>query len=131
MARRRGLGLTVMLLVFAAWNSAAMEQTAPDPEALVGIWQVDLRPNPEAEPYYQDFVIESIEENSIRGHFYGTPIENGQINTTWGKVHFAFTTSDGSGTYHTSGVLEDSGLQGTTHSLGRGFLAVWTAEPKE
>lgn len=46
-----------------------------------------------------------------------------RLNTDWGEVHFAFTTADNSGAYNTSGVLH-----GTTHSLGRGFLAVWTAE---
>ncbi len=52
-------------------------------------------------------------------------------NTYWGQVHFAFTTSDGSGAYNTSGILVGTQLRGTTHSLGREFLAVWTAERME
>ena len=48
--------------------------------------------------------------------------------TDWAAVHFAFTTSDDSGVYHATGTLENGRLSGTTHSLGRDFLAVWTAE---
>ncbi len=106
---------------------AALER--PNAKALVGTWRVDLRPTPDAEPYYQEFVVRRVEGDTFEGSFYGgTELQHGRINTDWGSVHFAFATSDGSGVYNTSGVLDGEKLRGTTHSLGREFLAVWTAE---
>ncbi len=72
--------------------------------------------------------MEGIDGRILQGSFYNSPVSNGRINTDWAAVHFAFTTSDDSGVYHTTGTLENGGLSGTTHSLGRDFLAVWTAE---
>lgn len=100
----------------------------PDANDLVGTWKVDLRPTPDADPYYQEFVVSGIDSATFTGTFYGTPIENARLNTDWGRVRFAFTTADGSGAYHTTGVLAGDEIRGTTHSLGREFLAVWTAE---
>lgn len=97
-------------------------------EALVGTWQVDLRPTPDAEPYYQEFEVFDVEGSELTGRFYGSEIVQGSINDDWGQVRFAFTTQDGSGIYHTAGVLDGDRLSGTTHSLGRNFLSVWTAE---
>ncbi len=94
---------------------------------LVGAWMVDLRPTPDAEPYLQEFIVESVEGDSIVGTFYDTPIEEGRINRDWGALRFAFVTADGSGPYNHSGVLTSAGLVGMTHSLGRDFLAYWTA----
>jgi hypothetical protein len=100
----------------------------PTADDLVGTWRVDLRPTPDAEPYYQEFVVEAVDGETLVGSFYGTLIENARVNTDWSQVHFAFTTSDGSGVYSTSGVLVGAGLHGTTLSIGREFLAVWTAK---
>ena len=108
----------------------ASPETAPT-DAFVGTWIVDLRPTPDAEPYFQEFVVESVEGGQFLGSFYGTSVENARLNADWGPLHFAFTTDDGSGTYHTTGTLEGGVLYGTTHALGRGFLAVWTAEREE
>ncbi len=124
------------LMLGAMWSlivaSGCAEPPSPEapatPEALIGTWKVDLRPTPDAEPYYQEFVVESVEGDTIRGTFYGTAIEHGRINSDWGTVQFAFTTADGSGPYNTSGILRGTRLEGTTHSLGREFLAVWSAE---
>ncbi len=94
---------------------------------LVGVWTVDLRPTPDAAPYLQEFVVESVAGDSIVGMFYGTAIEEGRINRDWGALRFAFVTADGSGPYNHSGMLTSEGLVGMTHSLGRDFLAYWTA----
>jgi hypothetical protein len=99
-----------------------------DPNQLIGTWKVDLRPTPNSVPYYQTFVIRSVKEGALQGRFYSTEIKEGRINKDWEHVHFAFTTSDGSGAYHTSGRLIKGRLEGTTHAVGRGFLSVWTAE---
>ena len=94
---------------------------------LMGVWKVDLRPTPDAEPYVQEFTVESVDGDSITGTFYGTPIQEGRFNVDWGALRFAFVTADGSGPYHHSGLLSNGRLIGMTHSLGRDFLAYWTA----
>lgn len=103
----------------------------PDPGPLVGSWRVDLRPRPDAPAYFQGFVVRAVEGSTPTGTFYGSELKNGRINTDWGAVRFAFTTEDVSGVYHHSGVLRDGTLEGTSHSLGRRFLAVWSAKPGE
>jgi hypothetical protein len=110
--------------------SAAPAAPAADPNRLVGTWRVDLRPTPDAPPYYQTFVISSVKDDRLSGTFYNTEIRDGRTNKDWGAaVYFAFTTNDGSGAYHTAGRLTSNGrLEGTTHAVGRGFLSVWTAE---
>ena len=127
---RRIGALAIALLCIGCGTSSRMTAT-PTADGLVGTWKVDLRPTPDADPYYQEFVVEAVDGATLVGSFYGTPIENARVNTDWGQVHFAFTTSDGSGVYNTSGALVGAQLRGTTHSIGRGFLAVWTAERKE
>jgi hypothetical protein len=101
---------------------------AAEPDGLVGTWRVDLRPTPGAAPFYQTFVVTSVKGGRLGGRFYDTEIRDGWINKDWGAVHFAFTTSDNSGAYHTAGRLVKGRIEGTTHAVGRGFLAVWTAE---
>lgn len=125
--------LSALVLALMHYGCASPPEPAATPTVadLVGIWKVDLRPTPDAEPYYQEFVVEKVDGTTFFGSFYGTPIESARVNIDWGQVHFAFTTSDGSGAYNTSGVLVGSQLKGTTHSIGRGFLNVWTAERTE
>ena len=121
------------LAVLVLASGAATPRTwtpGPGPEELVGTWNVDLRPTPDAEPYLQQFVVSSVQGNGFEGAFYGTPVTEGRLNVDWGAVRFAFVTADGSGPYHHSGVLLDGRLEGTTHSLGRDFLAYWTATHK-
>jgi hypothetical protein len=97
--------------------------------ALLGTWKLDLRPTPDAPPVEQEFVVASVDGDSIVGTFYRSPVQNAEFNGAWGPLHVAFTTSDGSGVYHHHAVLVAPGrLEGTTHSLGRGFLMVWRAE---
>ena len=98
------------------------------PKDLIGNWQVDLRPSPGSDPYYTDLNITEVKDNTFKGSYYGSPIKHGNINTSWGKLHFAFVTSDGSTTYHSTGQLIDGKLVGTTHALERDFLSVWTGE---
>lgn len=127
---RRLIESATALTLLLSLGCAPRAQLASAPEAteLLGTWTVDLRPTPDAEAYYQEFVVTAVDGKRFTGTFYGTAIENARVNTDWGQLHFAFTTADGSGAYNTSGVLVDGKLQGRTHSLGREFLAVWTAE---
>lgn len=125
------LGLATSLL---AADRPDEPSTPPRPDAakLVGTWRVDLRSKPGDAPYFQDFIVAKVDGNTLAGTFYQSEVADGRINTDWGTVHFAFTTADsqGRGTYNTAGRLVGDRLEGTTHSLGRKFLAVWTAERK-
>ncbi len=103
-----------------------VETAAPEAASLIGTWRIDLRPTPDAEPYYQEMVIESVDDNTITGTFYGAEITDGRLNLNWDAVHFAFVTSDGVGNYNTSGVIDGDAVRGTTHAIGREFLSVWT-----
>ncbi|MCA9283058.1 MAG: hypothetical protein H6812_02600 [Phycisphaeraceae bacterium] len=110
--------------------------TNHNPEAIVGSWKVDLRPTPDSPPYFQQFIVDQVVTDpadgatEIVGTFYGSPIEEGRINTDWDALHFAFVTHDNSGAYNHSGVLRAGRLHGLSHSLARDSLWVWTATPK-
>jgi hypothetical protein len=108
-----------------ALNESPRQPVAPD--ILLGTWRVDLRPTPDSEPYYKEFVVTSVRERSFEGTFYDTTISQARINTDWGKLRIAFVTADGSGAYNHSAVLEDNKLEGLSNSTGRNFLSFWSA----
>ena len=94
---------------------------------LEGTWTVDLRPTPDSEAYYQNFYIGEINGTKFRGAFYGSPVQNGLLNTEWSRTYFAFSTSDSSNTYYHSGYLENGKLHGISYCPGRNFTSPWTA----
>lgn len=100
-------------------------------QSFLGNWEIDLRPSPDAEPYLKDFTIKAYEALTLKGVFYDTYFENGRIHTAWGKLYFAFTTADGSGTYYHSGYMENGKLYGTSFSPSREFVMPWTGVRKE
>ena len=101
--------------------------SSPQPAKLIGVWKVDLRPDPAAAGYYQEFVVTAVQGKSFSGTFYGAPISQARINTDWGAVRIAFVTADGSGDYNHSAVLTGDKLEGLTNSTGRDFLSYWSA----
>lgn len=107
-------------------SSSASKVVIPE-EALPGTWKVDLRPTPDAEPNFKEFVVTAVEGATFEGTFYDTPISEGRINSDWGKLRLAFVTADASGPYYHSATLEEGRLEGLSLSTGRGFLAYWTA----
>ncbi len=123
---RFALATLVFVSALAALPVEGQEPSPPSTEALAGTWTVDLRPTPDSEPYFQEFTLEWGDEGPV-GTFYGTSIEEVRTNTAWGVIWIAFVTRDGSGAYHTTAKLVGDRLEGTTHSLGRGFLSPWTA----
>ena len=109
-------------------SSAPRPMPGPaDASRLVGPWKVDLRQAPSSPPYYQAFVVRSVDGKTFTGTFYGAEIRSARLNTDWNHVAFAFVTADASGEYHHSGRLIGDRLEGLTNSTGREFLAVWTA----
>lgn len=108
-------------------NEVNVTRQVATTDPLLGAWTVDLRPTPASAAAPAPMVIESVDNGAITGTFYGSPIRDGHVNVAWGRTHFAFVTEDGSGVYHTTGVLDGDQISGTTHSLGREFLSVWRA----
>ncbi|MBX7248959.1 MAG: hypothetical protein K1X35_07960 [Caulobacteraceae bacterium] len=108
---------------------AAAEAVRPAAEPLVGDWLVDLTGKPGDGPYYADMHVESVEGDRITGTFYGSRIEHGRINRSWGTVRFAFVTHDqGGGTYNHSGEYVDGRLiRGVSHAVDRDFVMPWVA----
>ncbi|OLY90905.1 hypothetical protein SAMN05444008_11740 [Cnuella takakiae] len=100
-------------------------------QSLLDTWVIDLRPSPDAEPYLKDFVLKAFDAQTLKGSFYDTPFANGRIHTAWGKLYFAFTTADGSGTYFHSGYLENGKLSGLSFSPSREFVMPWTGVRKQ
>lgn len=121
------LSLIVTCLCLGACASVSQPVVIDAENLLLGTWKVDLRPTPDAEPYYKSFVVTSVEGRSFSGRFYDAPISQGRINTDWGKLRIAFETNDGSGPYHHSATFEGDKLEGLSNSTGRDFLAYWSA----
>lgn len=125
-----GSNVLIALLVcslLSACSTPALSPGAVDPDRLVGAWVVDLRPTPDAPPYLQELVIESVVGLTFTGSFYGAEVTEARINTDWGTLRIAFVTADGSGPYHHSAVLRGSMLEGLSNSTGRDFLRYWSA----
>ena len=110
-------------------DTLAMEQQLMKP--LFGTWEIDLRPSPQANPYLKDFTVSSFSEGTLRGIFYNTPFSNGRVNWAWGKIYFAFTTADNSGTYYHSAYLENGKIYGTSFSPSRAFMLPWFSTKKK
>lgn len=92
---------------------------------LLGVWQIDLRPDPESKPYFKKAAFATWDGKSLTGLFYDAPFSDGIIDTNWRTVFFSFTTADQSGLYYHSGYLKGDSIFGMTHSRGRNFLRPW------
>lgn len=120
----------LIALIFMTFVALVQAETAAPLQTtqLLGTWQVDLRPTPDAKPYFQQFVVTKVNpDNSFEGTFYGAPISQARINKDWRAIRIAFVTADQSGPYNHSAVLQGATLQGLTNSTGRNFLSYWSA----
>lgn len=130
----KNLITSAILLLFLPICLYAQKESNDTPQAseenLTGTWTIDLRPTPDADPYFQSFVVESVEGNSFQGTFYGSAIEDPLINKNWDKLYFAFTTKDLNSEYFHSGYMQDGKLYGITYCPKREFTAPWTGEKK-
>ena len=127
---RLGFLICLMTYTFSAAQENSDARTGNE-HALVGEWKIDLRPTPDSEPYFQIFTIEEVNDRTLVGSFYGSPVQDGLINMNWPKLYFAFSTNDSTDGYYHSGYLADGKLFGTTYCPGRDLIARWTGERKE
>ena len=95
---------------------------------LEGSWTVDLRPTSDAPEHPMPMTLKIADNGVVTGMFYRGDIELGLASDNKGAQCFAFTTSDPTGPYHTSGCMTPQGrLEGQTWSEGRKFLMHWIA----
>ena len=100
-----------------------------DLDVLVGKWKLDMSPQDKTDSNFAMMNITKIEGNTLKGEFYreGVKIRNAQINTQLEVIYGALVSGDNSGIYNTTFYYKDGVLYGTTHSIDKNFLAVWTA----
>ena len=107
-------------------NCLENASAARNPNSIIGNWEIDLRPLPDADPYVQKFQVTAVVGNNFQGYFYGSPVRNGRLNRNWDRLYFAFTTSDQTHDYYHSGYLLNGKLYGISHCPGRELLQPWT-----
>jgi CubicO group peptidase (beta-lactamase class C family) len=95
-----------------------------------GTWLLDLRPDPNSEPYLKDFILTPTKGKEFEGEFYGTKFSGGYFNTDWENLYFAFTTGDKDNVYYHSGYIIDNKIFGISYSEGRKFTSHWTGIKK-
>ena len=118
----------ILLLLFIPLVSLGQEKDI-DLNVLVGKWKLDMSPQDKTDSNFAMMNITKIEGNSFEGEFYrqGVKITNAQINTQLGVIYGALVSGDNSGIYNTTFYYKDGMLQGSTHSIDKKFLSVWTA----
>lgn len=99
-------------------------------EKVKGTWLLDLRPDPNSEPYLQDFILTPTKDKEFEGKFYGTKFTGGYFNTDWENIYFAFTTGDLDNVYYHSGYIIGDKIFGISYSEGRKFTSHWTGVKK-
>ncbi|NER10052.1 hypothetical protein SAMN06265375_101416 [Muriicola jejuensis] len=122
-----------LLLLFVILTSSIQPTEGNDSvslNTLEGVWVIDLRPSPDAEPYTQEFEVTQVSGNTFQGFFYGSPLEGARINPNWDQLYFAFSTKDRSFDYYHSGYLKDGKLYGVSYCPGREFVQPWTGVRK-
>ena len=129
---KREITIIIILIItpFSLIAQNGIDNTPKKVNPLIGNWNIDLRPTPDAEGYFQPFEVKSIDENTFNGTFYGSDIKNALINKNWPKIYFAFSTSDQSNEYYHSGYIENDKLYGITYCPSRKFTAPWTGTKK-
>lgn len=111
-------------------NCMDKPQAARNPESIMGSWEIDLRPSPDADPYVQEFRVTGVTGNTFQGYFYGSPLQEARLNRNWDRLYFAFTTSDQTHDYYHSGYLLNGKLYGVSYCPGREFVQPWTGVVK-
>ncbi len=105
------------------------QNNTPDISVLIGKWELDMSPEDKTDFNFASMEITKVSKNSFEGYFYreGVEIRAGRINTQLGIIYAALVSGDNSGEYNTAFYYKEGILFGTTHSLNRDFLSVWTA----
>lgn len=119
-----------IIILFFICKTGHAQDSSLNLQDLIGIWKLDMTPENENDSNYAMMKIDEIDTNLVEGTFYreGVLIQEGRTNIQTGKVYVALVSGDNSGEYNSSFYLENGKIYGTTHSLGKDFLAVWVGE---
>ncbi len=119
----------VFLCILFFTSITYAQQHKVNPKLLIGHWKLDLTPGDTTDNNFAQMKISQVSKNTFTGSFYNadTPIKKGTISTQADLLYGALVSGDNSGIYNTSFYYEKGTLYGSTHSLGRNFLSVWTA----
>ncbi len=123
----------IMLAIYLVhFSSNQLDSLAvdPNPDELIGTWEVTFDNGPSADPSYTTLVIDNVSKNTFEGSFYYSEMGECRLTQRNGILYLAFVTEDNSGYYASTGKWDGETMEGTTHSAGRDFLAIWTAEKK-
>ena len=123
-----------LTLLFALGFNFLFAQDATTPLSksdLEGQWEIDLRPTPDADPYFKNFTLQFFDDRHFAGAFYDTPFDNGVINSAWDGIYFAFSTKDRKSIYVTTGHFDGEKLTGMTYCEERDFVMPWTGKRKK
>ncbi len=123
------IDVLVCSLLLAIPMSVYAQSTVLDSQVLVGKWKLDMSPHDATDSNFAMMKVTKVEDNTFEGEFYrkGVEIKNAQINTQLEVIYGALVSGDESGIYNTTFYYKEGKLYGTTHSIDRHFLAVWTA----
>lgn len=99
-------------------------------DSVKGKWILDLRPEPNSQPYLKEFILTPTTGRGFDGEFYGTKFTGGIFNTDWDRIYFAFTTGDKENTYFHSGYIVGDKIYGISYCEGRKFTSHWTGFKK-
>lgn len=119
--------LSLVFLVLTAFTGNT-ELQLTEAHALEGTWAIDLRPTPDSDPYLQKLTVKIRKDGSFSGSFYGSRFRNGQTNTDWALLYFAFRTEDKNNVYFHSGYLKDGELHGMSYCPERKFTTPWSGK---
>jgi len=128
--KRIQLSFCVALLTISLQLQAQSQKV--DTSILIGEWILDMTPENTNDANFAKMIITKVDNTTFKGYFYrdGVRIRDGRLNTQQGIIYGALVSGDNSGDYNTAFYYKDGKLHGSTHALGRGFLAVWIATKK-
>lgn len=106
--------------------AALVQFGEPTPDALNGVWAVDLSTDP-AHLYVKTMHLALAPDGTVGGTFYDSAIESGRWKAQNGRVCVSFRTTDGVGPYHTAACLAGNRVEGQTWAEQRAFVFVWNA----
>lgn len=121
--------LLVFTCLFLGFHTLMGQTTdASIAATLIGTWKLDMTPTDPDDDYFEYMEIKKIKDGAVTGWFYRSEVKmkNGRIDTTTGTAYIALVSGDKSGAYNTTAKLVNGRLEGTTHSLKRNFISVWT-----
>ncbi len=122
--------MKTLIALFALLTLQSSPAAEPDPDVLIGSWDVALYFSADAPPSATVMEITAVNaDGTLEGSFYQSAFETGRFRRDGESWIISVITSDTSGIYATSGRLGPDGMiEGQTLSVGRGFLMAWTAE---